>query len=87
MALVSLARAKKPGKNCSSACITKDHESFGACMRSKRLTLSPRINETYSTAQTAWDKELDSYAYARSQGVEPEGTKQSKIDAALKAAE
>ena len=67
--------------------MTKDHESFGACLRGKRLSLSPHINDTYSAAQTAWDRELDSYAYARSQGVEPEGTKQSKIDAALKAAE
>lgn len=89
MVLVSLASAKKPklGQNCSSTCETKDHTSFGACLRGKRLSLSPHVNDTYSTRQRAWDGELDRYAWARSQGVEPEGTTREKVDAAIAKAE
>lgn len=83
MALVSVVS----GSNCSSSCVTKDHESFGACLRAKRLSLSPHVNDGYSTRQRAWDGELDHYAWARSQGVEPEGTTREKVDAALAKAE
>ena len=81
-----MARVKK-GRNCSSACVTKDHLSFGECMRSKNLQLSPAVNDAYGTRQRAWDRELDNYEAASSQGLTPAGTKQHHIDAAVKAAE
>jgi len=56
-------------------------------MRSKNLQLSPAVNDTYGTRQRAWDRELDNYASATSQGLTPAGTKQHHIDAAVKAAE
>ncbi len=89
MALVSLASVKRPkkGANCSSRCITKDHFTYGECIRAKGIQLSPAVNDAYGTRQKAWDKELNSYESAVSQGVNPAGTKQHHIDAALKEAE
>lgn len=75
------------GKNCSTSCPTKDHASFGECMRSKNLHLSPHVNDAYATRQVAWDKELDNYASAVRQGLNPAGTKQHHVDAAIKGAE
>jgi hypothetical protein len=51
-------------------------------MRSKSIRLTPNLSDT--NAQKAWDRELDSYEAARSQGVEPAGTTQKKIDEAMK---
>lgn len=75
------------GKNCSSSCLTKDHASFGECLRAKHLQLSPNINEGYETRQRAWDRELDNYESAVRQGLEPAGTKQHHIDAAIRKAD
>lgn len=71
---------------CSSACQTRDHRTFGECMRAKSLQVSPAVNDTYSTKQKTWDKELDSYESAVKQGLSPAGTKQHHVDAALAAA-
>jgi hypothetical protein len=79
--------APAKGKNCSSACVTKDHKSFGECLRSKNLHLSPHVNDDYQARQSAWDKELNNYDSAVSQGVQPEGTKQHQIDAAMRRVE
>lgn len=83
------ARSKtaRAGANCSSACSTKDHKSFGECMRAKSLQLSPAINDSYGSRQKSWDRELDSYDKARSDGLEPRGTKQHHVDAAYREAE
>jgi hypothetical protein len=71
---------------CSSSCLTKDHKTWGECIRAKGLQVSPAINDAYGTRQRAWDRELDNYAAARAQGVEPAGTQQHHIDAAMKEA-
>lgn len=83
------ARSKRArvGANCSSTCPTKDHKSFGECLRSKNLQLSPAVSDSYGTKQKAWDKELDNYESAVRQGLSPAGTKQHHIDAAFKEAE
>lgn len=81
------SRRARVGANCSSACPSKDHKSFGECLRSKRIQLSPAVNDSYGTTQKAWDRELDSYESAVSQGVYPEGTKQHQIDAAMREVE
>lgn len=56
-------------------------------MRSKNLQLSPAVNDAYGTRQKAWDKELDNYQSAVSQGLEPRSTKQWATDQAIKEAE
>jgi len=81
------SRSKSAGvSNCSSSCLKKDHETWGECVRSKGLQLSPAVNDSYSTKQKAWDRELDNYESARRQGLDPAGTKQHHIDAAFKEA-
>ena len=73
--------------NCSSSCLSQDHATWGECVRAKGLHVSPAVNDNYSTRQRAWDSELNNYESAVRQGVHPEGTKQSKIDKALKEAD
>jgi hypothetical protein len=63
--------------NCSSSCKTKDHETFGECMRSKNLQLNPNLSNTGATK--AWDGELEAYRKARNQGIQPSGTTMAKI--------
>lgn len=72
--------------SCSTSCPSQDHKSWGECVRSKGLQLSPAVNDQYGTRQKAWDKELNSYESAVNQGLTPSGTKQHHIDAAVKAA-
>lgn len=72
---------------CSSSCPTRDHKTFGECVRAKGLHISPAINDGYGTRQRAWDRELDSYESAVQQGLSPAGTKQHHVDAAIKEAE
>lgn len=67
--------------NCSSSCSTKDHETFGECMRAKNLHLAPNLSET--NVQKAWDRELDTYEKAVAQGVQPRGTKEHLVKEAM----
>lgn len=82
---VSPTSAKALGKNCSSGCPTRNHATWGECVRGKRLNLNPNLADT--NVQKAWDKELDSYESAVRQGVQPDGTKQHLVDAAMRKAE
>lgn len=72
-----------PGINCSYSCTTKDHVSFGECMRSKNLQLNPRLADA-GASHKAWDRELNSYKDAYDQGIRPHGTTQDKIDEAVR---
>jgi hypothetical protein len=72
---------------CSSSCPTQDHKTWGECVRAKGLQLSPAVNDSYATRQRGWDRELDNYDSARRQGLNPAGTKQHHVDAAMKEAE
>jgi len=81
-----MARTKK-GTLCSASCRTRDHKSWGECVRSKGLQLSPAVNDAYSTRQKTWDRELDGYQSAVKQGLSPAGTKQHHVDAAFKEAD
>lgn len=72
---------------CSSTCPTKDHKTFGECIRAKGLQLSPAVSDSYGSRQRAWDKELDSYESAVRQGLSPAGTKQKHVDAAIREAD
>lgn len=80
-----MAGKLKKGARCSSACLTKDHRTFGECMRSKRLNLNPNLMGTQ--IQKEWDRELNDYANARSQGIHPQGTTRAKIDEAVRISE
>lgn len=68
---------------CSSGCLTKNHSSFGECMRSKNLKVAycrSATNERNDfTAEKTWTRELESYASVRKQGIQPDTTKMSDI--------
>ena len=73
--------------SCSTSCPTRDHHTFGECLRAKNLQLSPHVNDGYSTRQTAWDSELDHYKKAVDNGLDPVSTKRKAVDAAIKEAD
>jgi hypothetical protein len=61
------------------------HATFGECMRSKNLKIAycQSHEGIDATKQRKWDRELDMYASARAQGIQPQGTKESDVRAAL----
>ena len=82
---MSVSTRKKSMKNCTSGCETGGHKSWGECLRSKGVGIQPNL--MFTGVQKQWDRELDSYRSAVRQGVQPNGTKQHQIDAAMKASE
>lgn len=70
---------------CSTGCITGGHNSFGECLREKKM----RIGWCNSAAgidlsrEKRWQSDLDAYASARRQGVQPETTWRRDVDAAM----
>lgn len=78
----------KTGKNCTSGCRTKDHRSWGECMRAKNAVVAyAGIGGGDATAAKHWDSELNAYREARRQGIQPDGTTMPKIQAALDASD
>lgn len=67
----------KPGKRCSSACVTRDHRTFGECMRAKSLQVKPNLSNTQAVKNH--DAELQAYRNARAQGIQPAGTTMAKV--------
>ena len=73
--------------NCTSSCKTKDHASYGECLRSN-TPMFVGVNPT----KTGWDqdkvkkdeKEIQSYWDATRQGIEPRSTRKKEIDAVVK---
>ena len=76
-----MAGKLKKGARCSSTCATKDHRTFGECMRGKNLQLNPNLSNT--GASKAWDAELSAYRDARAQGIQPAGTTAAKVREAV----
>lgn len=73
------------GENCSSVCATQDHASFGECIKSKgvrAIGYRESVGRT-SEAARAPEKELELYASAVRQGIEPNSTKYQDIQDAL----
>ena len=71
---------------CTSGCPTKDHRSYGACLRSKGIATTG-LESTgpgfTKERQKLWDSELNLYADARKQGIQPAGTDMKSIRDAL----
>ena len=71
---------------CSSGCATKDHASYGECLRAKGATpvaLTVHGDGFGRDRQKAWDRELDAYAGAVRQGIQPAGTSMREVQAAV----
>ena len=63
------------GDNCSSACLTRDHDTFGECVRGKGLKVAYcGIGGGDASTQAKWDRALDNYRAARAEGIQPAGT-------------
>lgn len=72
------------GHKCRCA-VDNPHETFGQCMRWKGVRVAycqSAANRDY-TAQKRWDKDLEAYASARKQGIQPASTKRSAVDRAV----
>lgn len=71
---------------CSSSCFTQDHKSYGECLRSKNLKTAVSIpGKDYDRShQPAWDKRINAYKRARSEGIQPAGTSARQIEHAVK---
>jgi len=75
---------------CASSCITKDHFSYGECLRSKNLAAVglESTNPSFAMSnQKAFDKNLDLYENAVKQGVQPATTQTKDIHMALDASD
>ena len=77
--------------NCSSGCQTRDHRTYGECMRAKAVrpvALGSIHGEGFSLdRQKAWDKELSEYRDACRQGIQPATTNLKDIRKALDASD
>jgi hypothetical protein len=74
---------------CSSSCRTQDHKSYGECLRSKNLKTAymQEWKGADATRQKKADRELEAYAKARSEGIQPQSTKMHHVEAAVKASD
>lgn len=73
--------------DCTSSCKTKDHATYGDCIRSNMPMIDggamPTRGKASISAIKKDEKELTSYYDAIRQGVEPISTKKKDIDAAM----
>ncbi len=70
---------------CTTGCPTQDHASWGECVRAKGLTVAP-LGESGETNK-AWRADLDAYAKARANGLQPAGTTKRQADEAWRIAD
>ena len=74
---------------CSTGCPSQNHRSWGECVRSKRQMVG-FAREAYGADKTRdnlWNKELDTYAALRRQGIQPDGTGMAKLEFAQRMSE
>lgn len=75
--------------SCSSGCSTKDHKSYGDCMRSKRQMVG-FARSAYGADKTKdklHERELSLYKDLRGQGIQPDGTGMAKLQFAKRMSE
>lgn len=74
------------GENCSSTCPTRDHMSFGECMKAKgiRVAYCQSWKGHDYTRQKNWDKNLEGYRAARAEGIEPRSTWPADVEKAVR---
>ena len=67
--------------NCTSGCRTRDHESYGQCLRSKRAAVMglESTGNDYTT-QKKWDRDLDEYRKVRAEGIQPASTNRQSVE-------
>lgn len=76
------------GDNCATACLTKDHQTFGECVRSAGIKVGYcGQGGLDASAEKKWQRELAEYKSARAQGVQPSGTKLADTRRAMEISE
>lgn len=77
------------GENCSSSCKTRDHQTYGECLRDKGLRVGycQSAKGLDATRSKSVENELQAYRDARRQGVQPAGTTMPKIRQAMELSE
>ena len=70
---------------CTSSCPTKDHESWGACVKAKNLKTAycQDWKGADATRQKKADKSLDAYQQARKEGMQPKTTQVRDVQHAI----
>ncbi|NDC49232.1 MAG: hypothetical protein EBZ61_09190 [Micrococcales bacterium] len=69
---------------CRTGCPTQDHENWGECLRASNLEFSTGdANSAKGMTEKKWNAELNAYAAARAQGIQPAGTSMAKIKDAV----
>lgn len=68
---------------CRTACLTQDHESYGACCRASGVHAS-RVDVT---REKRWQQELAEYRTARAYGAQPASTRLADTRLALDASD
>lgn len=63
--------------NCRTGCPTKDHATYGECLRSARVGAN-----LAATPNNTWDKDLHAYKAAREEGLQPDSTKRADVEMA-----
>lgn len=70
--------------SCRSGCPTKDHGSWGECLRASNIQMNPGDAASGKPmTNKKWDAELQAYRDARAQGIQPAGTSMAKIKQAV----
>lgn len=74
------------GERCTAGCRTRDHASYGECLRDKGVGtyLAAPSRGLDGTAQKRWNHELDLYRQARREGIQPDGTTLNQITDAMR---
>jgi len=78
------------GDNCRSGCLTRDHATWGECARhaSLRVGWAASSNGGYSLrGEKLHEAELNAYAQARRDGLQPAATTQKAVNEAYRASE
>lgn len=64
---------------CRSGCPTQDHLSYAACCKGLQLNAQGLSG---TAVQKRTNAELDAYAAARAEGIQPMGTKMHQVEQA-----
>lgn len=70
---------------CREGCVTKDHESWAACARAANVTVNAMVTSQFQRMYGQTKRDLSAYRQARADGIQPAGTTERKVNAAVEA--
>lgn len=68
------------GSNCRSGCRERNHRSYAECLRAANVGVNMEVSVT---RRNRWDTEIEKYAKARAEGIQPEATNLRAIEEAV----